>query len=195
MKKVELTCVKIFFRGGMENFHTRTQKFSDPKIFKNLKIRIFGIFENDNFFTFCSFHAKLFILFRFARSRAYFSKSLLLYVQMLLDFPNSRVKKPQIQVIPHDDTYLSPARVAWHTTGANMRPRKYTRVGMKMGSANSEGSANLRRIRTCLAGVEKTQNTQNSKMTNPYYYPVLFFVFQKHQKTTFSRFLTFWKVR
>ena len=113
----------------------------------------------------------------FRKMRACFSFPRFKRLWMRAVSPNSRVKKPQIQVIPHDDTYLSPARVAWHTTGANMRPRKIHGFGMKMGCANFEGSANLRRIRSGLAGLQKTQNTPKSKMTNPYYFPVLFFIF------------------
>lgn len=183
--KHELSRVRETFLRACEKSQNPSPKILEFGIFKNHKNRTFRIFRFSHFFMFGSLFSKMFALAHFHTRVHIFSFPRLLSVQISADSPNSRVKKPQIQVIPHDDTYLS--RVTWHVTGAQ------TCAPENMGCANwdewvakSEGSAKLRWIRVRIVGFEKPQTTRFSKMTNPYYFPVLFFVFSFYPNVHFD---------
>ena len=113
------------FLRACEKSQNPSPKILEFGIFKNHKNRTFRIFRFSHFFMFGSLFSKMFALAHFHTRVHIFSFPRLLSVQISADSPNSRVKKPQIQVIPHDDTYLSPACHVTRDRRANRRARKY----------------------------------------------------------------------
>ena len=123
-EKVGISHARKLFSHPRKKYRARTFSKSWSEFSKNCKSAFFKFFENINLFHFRQLFSKMFGSSNFCKCAHIFSFPRLLSVQMRACFPNSRVKKPQIQVIPHDDMHLSrDTCVACHT-GANMRPRK-----------------------------------------------------------------------
>ena len=171
-----LTCAKTFF--------TPPQKISRTHIFKNrdlsfqkLQSAFFEIFENINFFHFLQLFSKLFDPFNFHVRAHIFSFPRFKPVGIDPDFPNSRVKKPQIQVIPHDDVHLSPARV-WRVTRAQTCARaKNTHTQILWVGRKIRGFRKTEQNQDQLAGVAKTLEHPKIKIDKPLLLPSSIFRF------------------